>query len=116
MVILPGDHLAWPCPASREALNSCSASSMATMFWRGMPGKAGLFPQPGGRRRRHGFLAKIKHKLLGGAGMLLPPELGEKRGKKPVEDLKPVNQGVVRRAEGDEQLFAGDAGPAVVDV
>jgi hypothetical protein len=48
--------------------------------------------------------------------MLLPPELGEKRGKKPVEDLKPVNQGVVRRAEGDEQLFAGDAGPAVVDV
>jgi hypothetical protein len=45
-----------------------------------------------------------------------PPELGGERRQKPVEDLKPVDQGVVGGAERDEQTRPGDAGPAVVDV
>jgi hypothetical protein len=48
--------------------------------------------------------------------MLLPPELSEKRGQKPVKDLKLMDQGVVPRAESDEQLLPGDARFAVVDM
>ena len=79
-----------------------------------------MLPERDGGRHRpqrlSGRRSKIKKKLLGRAGVLLAPELGEKRRQDAVEGLKPVDQGVVGGAEGDEQLFPGDARAVVVDV
>ena len=67
-----------------------------------------MLPEPGVGTGR--LWSETKKKLLGGAGVLLAPELGRKRRQDAVENLKPVDQGVMGGAEGDEQLLAGHAG------
>jgi hypothetical protein len=59
---------------------------------------------------------KMQRKLLGRAGVLLPPEFCQQRRKDAVENLEAVNQDMVGGTEGDEQLFPRDTGAAVVHV
>jgi hypothetical protein len=59
---------------------------------------------------------EVKQKLLGGAGMELPPELGGERRHDAVQDLEAVDLGVVSRAERDEQPFPGNAWLSVMHV
>ena len=61
-------------------------------------------------------LVKIEGQLLGRPRMLLPPKLDQQRGKKPSDHQQVMNDGVVARAQGDQQPLPRQSGLAVMDM